>query len=227
MNPPPPPLDQAAAAADDPDRLSLSALMDGDADAAERACRAWRDDDALRARWHAYHLIGDVLRSDELASAPAHDARLLAAVRARLALEPVIVAPQPAPQPARDGRGGWRVPAALAAGVAALAGVLVLLQTPEAVGPAGRSGTVPLADVQAVMPPTLLAGSPAAQAESARALVTAGGGTLRIPAATRAQMLRDARVDDYLRAHRDVLAGSPAALPGGAMRTVDFQLPQR
>jgi sigma-E factor negative regulatory protein RseA len=37
------------------------------------------------------------------------------------------------------------------------------------------------------------------------------------------QMLRDARVDEYLRAHREVLMGSPAALPGGAVRTVDFE----
>jgi len=42
-----------------------------------------------------------------------------------------------------------------------------------------------------------------------------------------AQMLRDARVDEYLRAHRETLAGTPAALPGGAMRSVDFAVPQR
>ena len=32
----------------------------------------------------------------------------------------------------------------------------------------------------------------------------------------------DARVDEYLRAHRDLLVGSPAALPGGGVRAVDF-----
>jgi sigma-E factor negative regulatory protein RseA len=44
---------------------------------------------------------------------------------------------------------------------------------------------------------------------------------------TEEQMLRDARVDEYLRAHRETLAGTPAALPGGALRSVDFAVPQR
>jgi sigma-E factor negative regulatory protein RseA len=38
----------------------------------------------------------------------------------------------------------------------------------------------------------------------------------------RLEMLRDARLDEYLRAHREALAGSPAALPGGALRSVEF-----
>ncbi|MBI3154546.1 MAG: sigma-E factor negative regulatory protein, partial [Burkholderiales bacterium] len=114
MNLPTPPLDKTAgdAAADDPDRLLLSALVDGDGDAVERGCKGWQRDPALRARWHTYHLIGDVLRSDELASTPRHDARVLEGVRARLAREPVLVAPQ-LPQPAVRGRAAapWRVPA--------------------------------------------------------------------------------------------------------------------
>ena len=84
-----------------------------------------------------------------------------------------------------------------------------------------------LADVQAGGPPTVLARSPATPMDRARTLATAGAGMLQFSTPTRAQMLREARVDEYLRAHRDLLAGSPAALPGGAMRSVDFQLPQR
>ena len=49
--------------ANDPRRW-LSALADGQADAAEPACGLWRDDAAARQTWHAYHLIGDVLRSE-------------------------------------------------------------------------------------------------------------------------------------------------------------------
>ena len=73
----------------------LSALMDGelDASAVGRACGQWRDDEETRANWHAYHLIGDVLRSDDLVSDPAHDAAFLAAFRQRLAQEPVVLAP--------------------------------------------------------------------------------------------------------------------------------------
>ena len=36
-------------------------------------CESWRGDGELREDWHAYHLIGDVLRSDDLAIAPARD----------------------------------------------------------------------------------------------------------------------------------------------------------
>ena len=80
----------------DAQRAALSALMDGDDSAADEACRAWRGQAAARADWHAYHLIGDLMRSDEHAADDARDARFLAAVRARLAAEPVVLAPTPA-----------------------------------------------------------------------------------------------------------------------------------
>ncbi len=43
----------------------LSALADGDVHALDGACGLWRDDAAARKTWHAYHLIGDVMRSEE------------------------------------------------------------------------------------------------------------------------------------------------------------------
>src|SRR5512143_2981266 len=77
---------------------SLSALSDGECDvsAVAWACSAWRDDVGLRSSWHAYQLIGDVLRSEDLAGHPSHDAAFLAAVRERLAREPVVLAPEAA-----------------------------------------------------------------------------------------------------------------------------------
>ena len=73
---------------------SLSALADGEVDAAAAAslAAAWRDDAMLRRRWHAYHLIGDALRSEELA-AGAGDAAFLRRLRERLDREPVVLAP--------------------------------------------------------------------------------------------------------------------------------------
>jgi sigma-E factor negative regulatory protein RseA len=78
--------------AERPATEDLSALMDGelDASAVAGACRAWRDDAQMRSQWHAYHLIGDVMRSEDLASDAKHDARFLAALRERLADEPVV-----------------------------------------------------------------------------------------------------------------------------------------
>ena len=61
--------------------LQLSALCDGEADAAEAQASfdGWRDDAALRQRWHAYQWIGDAMRSDDLASEVEHDQSLLVA----------------------------------------------------------------------------------------------------------------------------------------------------
>src|SRR5436190_1614212 len=122
---------------------SLSALSDGelDASAVARACSAWRDDAALRATWHAWQLIGDVLRSDDLACRPAHDAAFLSALQVRLAAEPVVLAPeapseaiepilQPAHANARRGRWSWKAPSAVAAGFVLVAGALVVTRAP-------------------------------------------------------------------------------------------------
>ena len=75
----------------------LSELADGRLAPDELVCltRAWRHDAELRARWHSYQLIGDVLRSPDLAQAhtQAHSEAFLAAVRERLKAEPVVLAP--------------------------------------------------------------------------------------------------------------------------------------
>jgi sigma-E factor negative regulatory protein RseA len=66
-------------------REQLSALADGELDAAAvgHACAGWHGDAEQRETWHAYHLIGDVMRSDDLASDTARDAAFLGALRAR------------------------------------------------------------------------------------------------------------------------------------------------
>jgi sigma-E factor negative regulatory protein RseA len=202
----PDPADAAAPTdADERQRFTLSALVDGELDAQElgRGCAAWAGDEDLRRTWHAYQLIGDVLRSDDLASPPSRDAALLAALRVRLAAEPVVMAPTAAPL-ARVRRAGWRVPVAIAAGVVAVAGVVSVLE------------------------PALL-GTPGGPALAALPGGGAAPGVVQVGLTppSRDQMLRDARVDEYLRAHRDAFAGSPVALPGGALRSVEFQPPQR
>lgn len=173
----------------DAPRQRLSDLTDGrlQGDELAAACRDWAADADTRRTWHAYHLIGDVLRSDDLARPTGGDAAFLATLRQRLAAEPVVLAPA-APQ--RRRRQVWLLPMAAAAGFVAVAGVVVVLRQ---VAPAGDG----------FAGPQLAANPPAALA-------------------VRGEMLRDARVDDYLRAHREVLMGSPAALPGGGVRTVDF-----
>ena len=200
-------------------RELLSALADGRAEALDDACQGWAQSGEARATWHAYHLIGDVLRSDDLAREPAQDAAFLTQLRQRMASEPVLLAPAPvaaAPESrARTRR--WTVPVAVAAGFVAVAAVLVVTRSGAPVEGSGTelasarpaAGT-PAPGVSVVALPS----RPASAQPQAQALVVDG------------QLLRDARLDEYLRAHREML-GTPAAAPGGGLRNVDTIVPQR
>jgi sigma-E factor negative regulatory protein RseA len=179
-------------------RQWLSAAVDGDEQALDKACLAWRDDPQARADWHAFHLIGDVMRSSELAAPAAHDAAFLAGLRQKLAVEPVVLAPQRvAAQPAAR---NWRVPAAVAAGFVAVAGVLVVSQM-----------SAPADEASA---PALALSAPAAGA-------VPGGAP---EAAPRAVVLRDPRLDEFLRAHQSAKGGIAVAVPGSSLRRVDVEL---
>jgi sigma-E factor negative regulatory protein RseA len=123
--------DPSAPNSSEAQRAQLSALCDGDLAALEDGCRLWRDDAEARATWHTYHLIGDVLRSDDLAATPRRDAAFLAGLRERLATEPVVLAPA---KPRR--RQLWQLPAAAAAGFAAVAGIVTVLQVSDGTQPA-------------------------------------------------------------------------------------------
>lgn len=108
----------------------LSALADGQATAveAEQARQAWADSSEARERWHNYHLIGDVLRSEGLAGGSRRDdLAFLETFRERLAQEPVVLAPAALPrdtgQPLR--RRQWTGPTAVAAGFVMALGALV------------------------------------------------------------------------------------------------------
>lgn len=180
----------------------LSALMDGELrDAAEVAqgCRAWRDDAALRESWHCYHLIGDVMRSDDLAVAGMRDATFLRGLRARLEAEPVVLAPSPRPAPARTARWRWAGPAAVAAGFVAVAGVLVVTRVP-APEPAPAIAAAPV-----VVPAPAVAAVAAAPAAEPAAPPVNG------------KLIRDARLDRYLAAHQQ-FAGTSALGPSAFLR---------
>ena len=199
MNPQPP------ADANDP-RWLLSALADGEADAAEsgRGCAAWSAGDVTaRESWHAYHLIGDVLRSEDLAGAPQRDKDFLARLNHRLDAEPAVLAPQPLQPVVPVRRRAWFMPAALAASVMALATVLVVT-----IGPGSGSGNP--APTLAVAPAAPAVMAVAASAEQGVAEVAPPGG----------RVVRDAQLDRYLRAHRDYATALPGSLPGGSGRSI-------
>lgn len=178
----------------------LSALADGDGSALHHACAAWREDEEARSTWHLYHLIGDVLRSDELAAAPARDAAFLSGLRARLAAEPVVLAPVPVRR-----RKFWVLPAAAAAGFVAVAGMMVVVR---ALPPAGAPALT--ASAGSSSPGLILAAT--AQRSAAPIMVSN-------------RMIRDERLDSYLRAHREALGGPVLAAPGGMPRPIETLAP--
>lgn len=197
------------------DLSRLSLLVDGEleADAAALGCLDWREDPLARAAWHRYHLIGDVLRSEQLSSTPRRDDAFLQSFRARLAQEPVVLAPEPVAATSAGRRSNWRQawfpPVVVAAGFAAVAGVLVISRVS---GPVTEIGTTGIA----VAP----AASSDLQRASARVEVAA-------PIAIDQQLVRDARLDRYFEAHRGALSGNSFGVPGGSLRSVDTLLPQR
>jgi len=134
-----------------PSHEALSALADGEATASEvaQACAAWRQDPTSRDRWNEYHLIGDVMRSQD-AAATTPGAAFLNRFKERLAQEPVVLAPAAsrrvaeaapaAPQRALRPlqRRAWTGPFAVAASFVAVVAALLGNQ----VGPALQGGTL-------------------------------------------------------------------------------------
>lgn len=190
-------------------RERLSALVDGelDAHAVGEACAQWRHDADVRSTWHAYQLIGDALRSDDLTLGAARDESFLAALRARMADEPVVLAPEPAvathipaaaeAQPVRvaagerQARWSWWAPTAVAAGFVAVAGAVLVTRGPVQRGPEAvlASSTVP---VQAAAPADTVAAN--------------------------GKLIRDARLDRYLSAHKQFAGSSALGVPSAFLR---------
>lgn len=205
------------------DRAAMSALMDGELEEPEVSplCAAWRADRRSRADWHAYHLIGDVLRSEELARPAVHDERFISRLRERLDREPVILAPTrhdtaQAPEsidaPARVAVGArataalqprrrmlrsrWATPVGVAAGVIMVAGAVW----------STRSGTD---GGNAWWGPTTVATAASA------------------PGANERAELADAELARYLRAHREYPGAATVSPAAGYLRNAAYDAGSR
>ncbi len=206
---------------------NMSALADGELDAAQvkEALDAWSAQPQARRAWHDYHLIGDVLRSEDLASAAATDAAFLDAVRQRLAAEPVVLAPQaptavaaPLHQRASgDRRFGSFV--AIAAGfLVVVAGTLTITGLPFS------SGTSSVDPVIARSKPAVAPVAAPADATTSVAAASAGASdpVNQVEATVASgQLIRDARLDRYFAAHHQwsgntILGGHAAYMRSGA-----------
>ena len=192
---------------------ALSSLADGEAspELQERCLALWAEQADARERWRHYQLIGDVLRSRELGSEAAHDAAFLSALRARLAREPVLLRPA-RPSVVRRLR-TWAAPMAATAGVAVVAGVVVLLRSTPGPGEAVPMAAQPSAQA-------IVAAAPAGPKQVQPVAVTAPVG---LPQAQpfNGRLIRDAHLDRYLAAHRQSGGGAALQMPGGMVRSVD------
>jgi sigma-E factor negative regulatory protein RseA len=189
-------------------------LVDGRVQDGECAqvIEALLSDDQAAQTWHTYHVIGDVLRSAELAPTSS-DHAFLERLERRLALEPLrravtesegvpaVVAHLGLPS-ANASVFRWK----MFAGVAsfALVGVVgfgLWTQT-------GQQGDAQIA-AQSVVAPS----APA----SVLVVAETGAGT----------MLRDARLDELMAAHRQLGGHSALQVPAGFLHTATYEGPNR
>lgn len=166
----------------------ISALMDGEVAAHEvSAAVELAKDGEGAAHWREYQLIGDVLRSEDLLNTRSSE-DFLSRFSAKLDAEPHLLVPAVAQRAKTQERHRFLVsPAwvrrimpttAVAAAVAAVSWVVV----PQLRGPADGAD-----------------GSPALVAKATQA---AGAQALTVAATDNTPMIRDARLDEYLSAHR-------------------------
>ncbi|KXU88541.1 anti-sigma factor [Paraburkholderia monticola] len=155
-----------------------------------------------RTAWSSYHLIGDALRSDDLAVSPARSSAFLSDFAARLESEPHVLAPASGAVTRRLLGLRRRVVPAFA--VAAAAATLTWIVVPQLQG-------VP--------------GGPGAQVASLQAH---GDAVQRVAMASvptqDSNIIRDASLDQYLEAHQQfaqqpVMAGSMPVIRAASVST--------
>ena len=196
----------------------LSALADGELGSAEitAVLASCRQGDAALRSWSAYHLIGDALRSPAPSTRGA-DLVFLARLNQRLALENASASITPL----------QAAPAALAAVV----NVMTASAGTPLSGPAANDGSfrwklvagfASMAAVAAIAwNASGLLASPAvpqlAQASAAQQVVVAS---------PQGPVLRDARLEELLAAHRQLGGASALQVPSGFLRNATFETPQ-
>ena len=183
----------------------LSALADGELDHGELLLllEACKTDDAAAGNWGAYHLIGDVLRSPSLAAGNASP-DFVQRLNQRILKEQAVPALAPAPgRPevmqigiaANDSIFRWK----LVAGFASLTAVAAIAWS--SFGLVSSPPGAQLAQASVATPPVLVVASP------------------------QGPMVRDARLEEMLAAHRQLGGASVLQAPSGFLNAA-FETPQ-
>lgn len=199
-------------------RERLSALADGQlyGDELEAAFAYASGDEEGAKTWQLYHMVGDVLRSADLAQ-PANPA-FMARLREQLAQEappvrphvptPVEVVAAGLPEAANASVFRWK----MVAGFASLAAVAAIgwtsLASLQGAGPAGAGAQLAAVPERS----TPVQGAPVV------AVADADGQQV---------MLRDPRLDELLAAHKQFGSTSALQMPAGFLRNATFETPGR
>ncbi|MES2186892.1 MAG: sigma-E factor negative regulatory protein [Pseudomonadota bacterium] len=217
----------------------ISALADGAlrGDAFAAALDRLAGDPQARACWHAYHVVGDVLRCPDLAVSCTGDADFLGRLQGRLALEPqpawaaatlplpLAAAPMavpalsaPAAQAANADSFRWK----MVAGFASVAAVAAIGWNSLAVQQAGSPAVLALAapGASALLQPPQTQQAPAvlqARAEP-RGTVEVAAGPGEGPV-----MIRNAQLDELLAAHNQAIGGAALQSQARFVRNANFQ----
>ena len=209
-------------------RELVSALADGQLPEDELAgvLASMASSDEGLVAWHSYHLVGDVLRCRDLADCR-RDMAFLARLRGRLpsaidarpspeqVAEAGLMSTRPSshtaiprtslPHSANDSVTRWKLAAGMASMVALAAIGWHIASVDARVGTSAHLAAAPASNAAAV----------AAQAGSA--------GSMAEPPV----MLRDARLDELLAAHKQFGGTSALQMPAGFLRNATFENPGR
>ncbi|MFY3384561.1 sigma-E factor negative regulatory protein [Paracidovorax sp. MALMAid1276] len=196
----------------------LSALADGELDGDEWAqALEFACEEQGQSTWAVYQLVGDVLRSPDLAQTG--DAAFLARLRAQLAQEPVM--PRPAVESTRAPAQGLVAAPAGAVDAAANASVF---RWKMAAGFASLAAVAAIgwSSLATLQSPGAAAGAQLASGPepSAPVIAVAEGDGQQV-------MIRDPRLDELLAAHKQFGSTSALQMPAGFLRNATFESPGR
>ena len=205
----------------------LSALVDGELTGPElEQALALAEDAQGQANWQLYHLVGDVLRSPDLAHHSQHD--LLSGLRAQLAQEPPL---QALSEPVAETAAETAAESVSAPRVAVASGVLEQVQAPALASAQQRdpaanasvfrwklaAGFASIAAVAAVGWQVLMVQAPTAIAP--QLAQTAAPNVVAVAAQDgKTVMLRDPNLDALLTLHEQYGTRPSLQVPGEALR---------
>ena len=167
-------------------------------------------ENSARSAWSRYHLIGDVMRSADLALPVGKRAAVGSfcdSVMARIAQEPALVAAETVPlrvEAAANDAWGWK----LVAGCASVGMVAVLAWGHLPPGSAVTDQVNAQAQAQSTAPVVVQAAAPASPEVASL-------------------MIRDPHLDELLAAHRQFGGTSALQAPAGFLRNAAFEGPGR